>query len=255
MKNLLTEPFVWEKFSKTATQKILKPFNQGQFTPDTYENRPIRHVEGQAGQISQGGFLKWTWLVDTDDGILIDAKYQFYGPTVLVAACEASCEIIVGKGYDVAMQLRTDQIELKLRDKPHLQALPAEADPYLNLVVDALEDAGNHASDIPIAQPVIQSPLPKELQDSKPQFPNWIDLSLKERLQIVRDTIDTEIRPYVELDSGGVDVLRIDNDYKVVIVYSGACDGCFAATGSTLSSIQAILRARIHPEIYVEPEL
>ena len=42
---------------------------------------------------------------------------------------------------------------------------------------------------------------------------------------------------------------------ELIISYQGACTSCHASTGSTLSAIQKILRARVHPSLFVTPKL
>ncbi|MCP4265610.1 MAG: NifU family protein, partial [Candidatus Brocadiaceae bacterium] len=66
--------------------------------------------------------------------------------------------------------------------------------------------------------------------------------------------IDKEIRPYIELDAGGIQIHEL-KDFELFISYEGACTSCHAATGSTLSAIQNILKSRIHPDLFVTPLL
>lgn len=251
----LTAPSLWQELSKKAKDKVLSPFNQGSFPPQEYERQGHRLVTGEAGSFGQGAKVRWHWLVDTSDGILVDVRYECFGPSALIAALEVTSEMILSKAYDRALSLQSSEIERQLRDREQEPALPHEAGPYLNLILEALDLAAQSASDIPIAHPIV-SPLPSsDLPPGEPRYPQWLELSLKERLSIVREVLEKEVRPYVELDQGGVEALDLVDDFKVIIVYSGACDGCFASTGSTLASIQAILRAQIHPDLRVEPQL
>lgn len=251
----LTEPFTWEKYSKRVRQKIAAPRNFGSFTTTDIGERPLRLVQSSAGAFQRGAQIKLHALVDPEDGILVDAKYELMGPSILVAALEACIEIIVGKNYDQAK--RTSQIILDhhLRDRSDEPAMPPEAGPYLQLIFEALEILASQCSDIALATDHITSPLPEHLLQEGGGIPDWPERPEAEKLAIVRQVIERDVLPYVQMDAGGVEALRLEHGHHVIISYSGACDGCFSSTGATLSSIQAILQAKIHPSIEVVPEL
>ncbi len=45
------------------------------------------------------------------------------------------------------------------------------------------------------------------------------------------------------------------NEKEVLISYEGSCTTCHSSTGSTLSAIQQILKSRVHPTLFVTPQL
>lgn len=257
MQYQLTEKTLWGQLSKKAKDKILHPYNQGAFALNESEREGFRAITSESGNFASGAMIRWHWLVDLEDGVITDVRYQCFGPTALIAAMESTSEMIISKAYDRIAGLKAEEIEKALRDKPDTPALPPEATPFLNLILEALDLAAASASDIEIAHPMapISSPDMPAIEGQAQYQETWLTLSDKQRLSIVRECIEKEIRPYVELDQGGVEAIGIEEHFLVQIVYSGACDGCFAATGSTLSSIQAILRAKIHSDIRVEPQL
>lgn len=250
----LTQPFTWEKYNKRIRQKIASVKACGTFQSEELENRPLRLVTGDSGSLERGARVRIHLLVDTEDGILVDARYEVFGPSALVAALEACVEIIVGKNYDQAHRLSTDVIDKHLREGRESQSLPPEAHPYLGLLIDALDKATSQCTDIALSTTYIASPLTDALKEGQ-ILENWPSLPTEEKFAIVRQVVETEVKPYVEMDAGGVDVIRIQNENEVVIVYSGSCNGCFSSTGATLSGIQSILQAKIHPSITVIPEL
>ena len=73
-------------------------------------------------------------------------------------------------------------------------------------------------------------------------------------LKYFNEVLDEEVRPFVALDGGGVDVISIQGN-EVTISYSGNCVGCFSSTGSTLSFIQEILREKLTPSLQIIPIL
>jgi NifU-like protein len=250
----LTQPFTWEKYNKRIRQKIASVKACGTFKPEESENRPLRQVTSESGALERGARVRLHLLVDTEDGIIVDARYEVFGPSALVAALEACVEIIVGKNYDQAHRLSSDVIDKHLREGKEAQSLPPEAHPYLGLLLDALDKATSQCTDIALSATYISSPLTDALKEGQ-ILEDWPARSIEEKLAIVRQVVETEVRPYVEMDAGGVEVLRIQNENEVVIVYSGSCNGCFSSTGATLSGIQSILQAKIHPSLVVIPQL
>jgi len=50
-------------------------------------------------------------------------------------------------------------------------------------------------------------------------------------------------------------VLKLREDREVIISYQGNCTSCYSAVGATLSYIQKVFRAQVHPDIVVIPDL
>jgi NifU-like protein len=79
-------------------------------------------------------------------------------------------------------------------------------------------------------------------------------LTQSEKNKILEEVIIQDIRPYVQLDQGDVEVKKIDG-YQITIGYKGSCTTCFSATGSTLNAIAQIFKAKVNPNIEVIPDL
>ena len=86
-------------------------------------------------------------------------------------------------------------------------------------------------------------------------YPGWKELSKESKLQVIEELFSEEIRPYIELDEGGVRILDLVNECDVMIAYEGACTSCYSSIGTTLSSIQEILQTKLHPSLQVIPNL
>lgn len=71
-----------------------------------------------------------------------------------------------------------------------------------------------------------------------------------ERISLIQEVIDNEIRPELEKDNGGLDLIDIDGT-RVAIRMVGQCAGCRAA-GFTSAWIQEKLREVVDPEIIVD---
>ena len=216
----LTQTFPWQRYSKKLLAKIENARNAGYFMKDQAEERGMRLAIGQEGQIKHGNVVYLYWLVDKDDGIIVDAKFQVFGQTALIGAAEAVCELLIGKNYDQAKRITTDLIDKGLRDTSDTPAFPKETYPHLNLVLGAIENAAEQCMDIPLASNYVAPPVPTEFGEVLPGgYPGWKELTLKKKLAVIEEVLDRDIRPYIALDAGGVVVLNLIGDRELVIAY------------------------------------
>ncbi len=241
---------VWERLSKKLRDRIEKPRYSGTFTAEGAQERGMRLALGRIGSSHEAIQICLYWLIDESDGIIADAKFQALGPTGLIVACDAACELALRKNYDQASRFSADVIEKHLHDQ-----VPQEWSTYFNRVVEAIDQAVGQCSDIPFAAVYEATPIEEDLGSIPGGIPGWEEFPEEKKLVILDEVVDKQIRPYVELDAGGVKVLGIRDNGEVRISYEGSCTTCPSATGSTLSAIQKILRARVHPALTVVPEL
>lgn len=252
----LATPFPWYRYSKKLASKIENPRNGGIFTKEESEARTMKLVIGEEGKIEEGNCIKIYWLVDPDDGIIVDAKFQVYGQSALIGAADAACEIIIGKNYDQAKRVSADLIDKQLRDRADEPAFPKETYPHLNLVLGALELAAEQCQGIPVADNYVAPPVPSNLGDVvEGGYPGFMELPLKKKIAVIDEVLERDVRPYIALDAGGVDVINLIEDREVIIAYQGSCTSCYSAIGTTLSYIQQILRNKVHPDLVVIPDL
>ncbi|MCH9627525.1 MAG: hypothetical protein S4CHLAM2_11660 [Chlamydiales bacterium] len=247
---LATSP--WERFSKKMAAKIDRPRNVGRFSEEDAAARGMRCVSGQEGTCSEGNAVALFWLVDPTDGVIADAKFQAFGAAALLAAAETACELLIGKNYDQAKRIGAELLDKQLRDKPSEPAFPDETLGYLNFVIDAIDAAAEKCADISLPDQYV-TPIPHENRSEG--YPDWMELSNAQQLVVIETILDEEIRPYVELDAGGILVESLTDGKELVIAYQGACTSCFSAIGTTLSSIQQILQIKVHPELTVVPNM
>lgn len=223
----------------------------GSFSKEDAESRQVRLAAG-----IKEGVIGLYWLVDPLDGVIIDCRYKAYGSSSLIGALEVISELVIGKNYDQAKRLTADIIDRHVRDKSDRQAFPEEAYSDLNLALEALDLAAEACSGIPLSQNYVAPPLTqRDIEVVEGGYPGFTELTLPQKLAVIEDVIAKEVRPYIELDAGGVEVLNLVNDKEVIIAYQGSCTSCFSATGATLSFIQQILRAKVHPDLEVIPSL
>jgi NifU-like protein len=250
----LTQSFPWSRYSKKLNAKIERPRCIGLFTKEQSEERGMRLAIGREGTVEDGNVVWIYWLVDLDDGVIVDAKFQAFGQSALIGAAEVACDLVIGKNYDQAKRLSCELLDKQVRDRSEEPAFPKEASPHLNLILGALEQAAEQCTDIPLAEAYV-SPIPRDIEVVEGGYPGWQELPIRKKIAVIEEVIASDIRPYIELDAGGVEVINLIHDREVIIAYQGSCTSCFSATGTTLSYIQQILRAKVHPDLIVIPDL
>nr|WP_320133893.1 NifU N-terminal domain-containing protein [uncultured Holophaga sp.] len=74
--------------------------------------------------------------------------------------------------------------------------------------------------------------------------------STDEKLARIEEVIERRIKPGLEGDGGGLEILSFDGTL-LEIQYQGACGSCPSAAGGTLAFIEGVLRDEVDPEIRV----
>lgn len=248
-----TLSFPWARYSKKLIQKIENPRHGGFFTHDEAKERNMRLCVGKGGEREDGNCVHLYLLIDESDGVIADAKFQVFGQSALIGAAEAACEVLIRKNYDQARRITADLIDKQVRDKSDTPAFPEETFAHLNLVLEAIEQATEQCLDIPFAEAYVPTPL-EARGEMGAGYPGWKDLSREQKIAVIEEVIATEIRPYIELDAGGVQIVDLVNDRELIIAYQGACTTCHSSTGATLNAIQEILRTRIDPSMIIIPD-
>jgi len=250
----LTTPFPWSRYSKKLEARIERPHNVGIFDKKESEARGMRLVVAQDGEVEDGNCVALFWLVDKEDGTIVDACFQVLGQSALIGAAEIACDLLVGKNYDQAKRIGADLIDKYARDRSDEPAFPQETAPHLNLVLEAIEKAASQCSDIPLATSYAAPPAPMHLGEVlEGGYPGWAELTKKQKIAVIEDVMNNDIRPYIALDGGGVELLDLIDDAQVMIAYQGSCTSCYSSVGATLSYIQQVIRAKVHPDLSVIP--
>lgn len=237
--------------SKKLTRKILHPRHVGFFSLEEAEARQMKRAEGFLRRDKL--LLKMTFLVDPEDGMLVDARFQALGPAALIGLAEAAAELSVGKYWDQASRMSADLVENSLHDKPGQSVLEETDRPCLNLVIDAVEEAMQQCQDIPLPPGYI-SPLPHDIEITEGGWPGFDTMSIEQKLAVIEEVVKEDIRPYIELDGGGIEVINLLGN-EVIIAYEGSCTTCYSSTGATLSYIQQLLQAKVSKDLVVTPKL
>ena len=249
----MIEDHSWMQYSKRLAQKIEKPLYVGAFSLDEAQAKGMRLAIGKQGNYQMAKWIKIYLLIDESDGVIADAKFQMFGPSCLIGALEAACEVLMRKNYHQAALLTVDLIDKQVRDKSQTPAFPESTFSYLNLVIDAIKDAVESCRDIVLPDNYVPTPL--NSLHSQEEYPGWKELSHEQKIAVLDRVIANDIRPYIELDAGGIEIKELTLDNQVIIAYQGACTSCPSAIGSTLQAIEGILQAKVYSGLSVKPDL
>ncbi len=213
------------------------------------QSEGMRHVIGYSDIGDQ--CLEIHLLVDEEDGVVADAKFSSFTHPAATALAELVCKDALRKTYDQLRRINADYITNLVENTE--TTLPADFYSYVNLVVDALLAAAVQCLDIPLDTSVPQSPVEFDQLEAG-ELPEYESMTHEERLALIRYVLDKDVRPYIELDAGGIEVVELKNEIELIIAYQGACTTCPSSIGGTLDAITRILRAKVHPHLQVSPD-
>lgn len=222
----------------------------GSFDEKSAQVKDMRIATGLEQNHTQEWF-KLHLLVDKTDGVIADVRFQVFGNCLFYLVLEALSELCLLKSYPKASKISSQLIEAKLKKDASIE-LSKDFDPIINMALFALDQAISQLQDIPVDEAELVTPL--EEGSSTYQVPNWMNLDLKVQLDILESVIASDIRPYIELDEGGIEIVSLKESIFLTIGYKGACTTCHSSTGSTLNAIQQILRNKVFPAIVVIPD-
>ena len=240
----------WGKYSRRLVDSIENPKFAGSLSAD--EVRGLLLVVAKAGAVGDDVVVVLYWLVDTASGVIVDARFQVFGPAVLIGAAESACQAVIDKNYYQAGRINSYLLDKQMRDNDFQLAFPGDEDRYLDIVIKAIQHGTEQCEGITVKEPRPLMPEGSVAGDNK-GCPGWMDMSITKKLAVIEEVLDADVRPYIHMDGGGVEIVDLVGNKELIIAYQGACVNCFSAVGSTLAYIQQILSAKVHPDIVVVP--
>ncbi len=215
--------------------------NKKPFVPFSEEDAKQKNMRVVTGSFEKTVTL--SLLVDEEDGVVADCRFDLFGPPALHDAASALTQLLLRKNYLQAKRISADLIEAKMSSSDCT---------YLNMLIDLIDTLTDRCMDIPIED--LYTAPPDMDEGERYVYPNWETLSAAQKKGVIAEVIERDVRPYVELDAGGVEVVKVEEN-RVTIVYSGNCTSCYSATGATLEAIGNILRRKVYPDLMVIPDL
>lgn len=231
--------------SKKMKSRLLRARNCGLLK----EKEGLHLITSDLRREAQNIYLNLYTLVDPQDGVIADAKFQVIGPSFLIAALDIVSELILQKNYEQIRKFDLDFILKHLVDKKDEEI---ERHKEFHLLLLLLDDIATQCAHLNLPK-IKVTPLQAQ-NEAAGIVVEWDTLSHKERFELIERVIAEEVRPYIEMDEGGIDLIELI-DKEVVIAYKGACTSCFSSIGATLASIQNILQTKVMKDLTVRPNM
>ena len=93
----------------------------------------------------------------------------------------------------------------------------------------------------------------REREAAKPVASGARRLTIVEKLKLIEETLDREVRPMLKRDGGDVELMDVQGD-RVIVSLRGMCAGCNVAPFTLRDVVQAKLREFVLPTLVVEED-
>lgn len=245
---------------------------------------------GEVGSMACGDALKLTFKLDKNERIK-DAKFQTFGCASAIASSSALTEMLKGLTLDEAKKITNDDIAQYLgglpKEKMHCSVMGrdaleraiafyrGDADKKIegeivcecfgvtdleieravsenNLttiedVTDYIKAGGGCGNCHEKIQEIIDTIVSKE----RPAEKKPMKLSNIQKIRLIEETLEREIRPELKKDSGDIELIDVDGD-RVFVKLRGACATCSISQVTLKHYVEAKLRELVTPELVVE---
>jgi NifU-like protein len=273
---------MWE-YTDKVKEHFLNPRNVGE----------IENPDGVAevGSLACGDALKLTFKLDENKRIK-DAKFKTFGCASAIASSSALTEIIKGMTVDEALKVSNQDIAKYLGglpdEKMHCsvmgkQALEKAVENYKGApalgvgekiicecfgVTDkeieravrennlaTVEDVTNYTKaggGCGSCQDAIQQIIDKVKSEPKTDVkPNLTNI---QKIRLIEETIEREIRPSLKHDGGDIEIIDIIGN-RVIVATRGTCATCKASDITLKNFVEHRLKELVSPAITVEEEV
>ncbi|MCH9617270.1 MAG: hypothetical protein SP4CHLAM5_07940 [Chlamydiia bacterium] len=240
-----THHLFWDLYSNKMRKKIARPQHAGKCSGEDFFHEKLSVA------------YKIELIYDPSAEMFTDMKYVVTAATFMTALLEGLAECILNKKVSSVVHLRASDIldtlqvyEIaNLYDDDVMEDYIRFLSPYVNHVIDSFGFIADKLVPNTFTTPEGLSNFSVEGEGIK----NFYELDKQVQIAHIERVMEKDIRPYVELDDGGVKVKDLTKNGIVLIEYEGNCTSCHAAGSTTLSAITSILKAKIDNTIEVLP--
>lgn len=246
-KNCLIPFNPWQQYGQSFSLHILKPKYVGHIEQSEADDKALFRSTGKAGSLQEGQMICWYWLINPKEGTVEDLRFEIFSDSLTLGLAEAIASEMKQKNYQQARSIKLKQ----LNNIPQNSAFDLEK-PF-DLIMQAAQEAADSCLHIPILKVPFEESMDSEeehFEDSK-----WFERDKKEQIEIIEKVLTEHVRPYLEMDGGGVDIIDVIDGSEILIRYLGNCSSCFSGVGATLQYMQETLQNRIHPDLKVKPQI
>jgi NifU-like protein len=272
---------MWE-YTEKVKEHFINPRNVGEIeNPDGV---------GEVGSLACGDALKLTLKVDENHRI-VDAKFKTFGCASAIASSSALTEMVIGKTVEEARQITNEHIAEFLgglpKEKMHCSVMGHEAlekaiacfleepekKPEGNLVCECFG-----VTDIQIEKAVTEHTLKSieeitnyikagggcgnchekiqaiiaRLTGAAPDAPPKPKrLTNIEKIKLIQETLDREIKPALKQDGGDIQLVDVDGD-RVLVKLTGTCASCAMSQITLKDYVESKLKELVVNTLVVE---
>jgi NifU-like protein len=245
---------------------------------------------GEVGSLACGDALKLTFKLDAG-GKIQDAKFQTFGCGSAIASSSALTEMIKGLTLEEAAKITNDDIAEYLgglpKEKMHCSVMGRDAlekaiadyrgeavpevdgeivcecfgvtDREIERVVKenrlrSIEDVTSYVKaggGCGNCHDRIQEIIDTVLGETKPPKPAAKKLTNLQKIRLIEETLEREIKPSLNQDGGDIELIDVDGN-TVLVSLRGNCAACSAAEITLKQYVEAKLRELVAPELTVE---
>ena len=245
---------------------------------------------GEVGSMACGDALKLTFKLDKNERIK-DAKFQTFGCASAIASSSALTEMLKGLTLEEAQKITNDDIAQYLgglpKEKMHCSVMGrdaleraiafyrGEADKKVEGeivcecfgVTDVEIERAVRENKLATIEDVtdyikagggcgnchekIQEIIDKLASKERPAEKKRMKLSNIQKIRLIEETLEREIRPELKKDAGDIDLIDVDGN-RVFVKLRGACATCSVSQVTLKHYVEAKLRELVTPELVVE---
>jgi Fe-S cluster biogenesis protein NfuA/NifU-like protein involved in Fe-S cluster formation len=215
--------------------RLDQPLFLGELTADQAQARGCSLIVTEHGAESGAAHVRLTLLVDAA-GVVRDARVVSPATGEPLAFFDVMAELCVGRNLSELATITLRQVDARLRDDGGGAVVPAVA-------------AGAPEADRPfyvLCKAAERSPAVVLAGVELP----WSGIALFEKVRRIEAVLDTQVRPALASDGGGIDLVDLQGD-ELLVQYQGACGNCSAAIGGTLQFVQDSLNNHLGTSLKV----
>jgi len=272
---------MWE-YSDKVRDHFLNPRNVGEIeNPDGV---------GEVGSMACGDALKLAFKVDGDERVT-DVKFQTFGCASAIASSSALTEMIMGKTVDEAEKITNDDIAAYLgglpKEKMHCSVMGKDALKKAILNYRGIKEPEIEGNVVCECFGVTDTEIEEAIRDNKlksvEEVTNYVKagggcsqchddieaiidrvykkseappepkkkLTNIEKIKMIEETLDREIKPALEKDGGSIELVDVDGN-GVYVKLIGTCATCAASDLTLKHYVENKLRELVTPELVVE---
>jgi NifU-like protein len=125
-KNDLIGGSLWEQYSAKVSTRMNNPVHRGEISEAEAKALEARLIVADWGAESCGDAVRLFWAVDPKTNRILKAKFKSFGCGTAIASSDVMAELSIGKTVEEALKITNIEVEMALRDKPDIPAIPPQ---------------------------------------------------------------------------------------------------------------------------------